>query len=545
MKSTALLLVVLMSPTFGLSQHDHASGPDAGKPVLTPGLGNIHHKVSTANSEAQSFFDQGLAFIWAFNHDEAARSFKQAAELDPQLAMANWGVALAIGPNYNMDVDPERERSADQAIQRARQLESGATAGERAYIEALSERFTSDPKANLKALAVNYKNAMGEVVKSFPDDLDAATLYAESMMDLRPWHLWNADGQPAEGTLEIVRVLESVLARDAKHIGANHFYIHAVEASPHPERALQSAERLRTLAPAAGHLVHMPAHIYMRTGDYASAVASNQQGASADQSYIKSGGGGMYALMYYSHNLHFLAIAACMEGNYSEARRAVDELDDNVRPHLRGSPVADLFMATRPLVLVRFRRWDEILKLPQTDKTGAPFTDVFTHFARGMAYAATNRLSDSRAERKVFLKAAKALSPFVSWGFSSTQTLCEIAGDMLSARIAVSERDTTTAARLLTKAVELEDKLAYDEPPDWYVPVRESLGGVLYLNGKYAEAEAVFRADLDRHPRSGRSLYGLSQALRAQQKPTEAAEVETQFDAAWKKADIKLTMADL
>jgi tetratricopeptide (TPR) repeat protein len=234
-----------------------------------------------------------------------------------------------------------------------------------------------------------------------------------------------------------------------------------------------------------------------------------------------------------------------MEGNYSEARRAVDELDDNVRPHLRGSPVADLFMATRPLVLVRFRRWDEILKLPQTDKTGAPFTDVFTHFARGMAYAATNRLSDSRAERKVFLKAAKALSPFVSWGFSSAQTLCEIAGDMLSARIAVSERDTTTAARLLTKAVELEDKLAYDEPPDWYVPVRESLGGVLYLNGKYAEAEAVFRADLDRHPRSGRSLYGLSQALRAQQKPTEAAEVETQFDAAWKKADIKLTMADL
>jgi tetratricopeptide (TPR) repeat protein len=545
MKPTALLLVVLMSPTLGLSQHEHASGPDAGKTVLTPGLGNVHHKVSTANSEAQAFFDQGLAFIWAFNHDEAARSFKQAAELDPQLAVANWGVALAIGPNYNMDVDPERERSAYQAIQRARQLESGATAGERAYIEALSARFTSDPKANLKMLAVNYKNAMGDVVKSFPDDLDAATLYAESMMDLRPWHLWNDEGQPADGTLEIIRVLESVLARDANHIGANHFYIHAVEASPHPERALQSAERLRTLAPSAGHLVHMPAHIYMRTGDYASAVASNQQGASADQSYIKSGGGGMYALMYYSHNLHFLAIAACMEGNYSEASRAVDELDDNVQPHLRGSPVADLFMATRPLVLVRFRRWDEILKLPQIDKSVAPFTDVFTHFARGMAYAATNRLRDSRAERKAFLKAAKALSPFVPWGFNSAQTLCQIAGDVLSARIAVAERDTAAAARLLTTAVELEDKLAYDEPPDWYVPVRESLGGVLYLNGKYSEAEAVFRADLDRHPRSGRSLYGLSQALRAQQKLAEAGDVEKQFNAAWKNSDVKITMSDL
>src|SRR3972149_1064764 len=279
--------------------HNHPS-TDAKPAVLMSGLGEQHHPVSTKNPEAQRFFDQGLTLIFAFNHEEAVRSFKRAAELDPQLPMAYWGMALALGPNINLDVDPEREKAAYEAVQKALALSAKAPEQERAYIAALSKRYSIDPKADLKKLAVDYKNAMGELVKRYPDDLDAATLYAESMMDLRPWQLWNKNGTPVEGTEEIVTVLESVLKRNPNHIGANHYYIHSVEASPHPEIALPSAERLKTLVPAAGHLVHMPAHIYMRTGDYEAAVQANKAGAEADQAYIKSRGGeGIYPIMYH------------------------------------------------------------------------------------------------------------------------------------------------------------------------------------------------------------------------------------------------------
>src|SRR5262252_2726813 len=305
-------------------------------PRLMPGLGEVHHPVSTKNKQAQQFFDQGLKFVYGFNHDEARRSFQRAAELDPKLAMAHWGVALTLGPNYNLPVDPERERAGYDAVQRAVALKEGASEPERAYIDSLTVRYSNDAKPDLHALDVAYKDAMAKVAARYPDDLDAATLYAESMMNLNPWKLWTADGKPAEGTNEIVATLESVLKRDPNHLGANHYYIHAVEASLHPERALPSAERLAKLAPAAGHLVHMPAHIYARVGDHPASAQCNEAAALADQKFLgETREQGVYRFMYYSHNLHFLAFAACMDGNLSEAKNAVASLETKAAPGVK------------------------------------------------------------------------------------------------------------------------------------------------------------------------------------------------------------------
>ncbi len=312
-----------------------AQKPVDPKPVfLMEGLGNLHHPVSTKSAEAQQFFDQGLCLVFGFNHEEAARSFHRAAELDPQLAMAWWGVALAVGPNYNMPVDPEHEKIAAEAVAKARALSAGASPNEKAYIEAIAQRFSSDSKPDYHQLDVNYSKAMGELTKKYPEDLDAATLYADSMMNLRPWKLWNADGTPAEGTVEIVATLEGVLRRDPNHIGAMHLYIHAVEASPNPERALPYADRIPTLAPSAGHLVHMPAHIYERTGNFNGARAQNVAAAKADEAFAASTGQqGIYMMMYYSHNLHFGAVSASMQGH-------CDGRETDGRP-ARKQPAAD------------------------------------------------------------------------------------------------------------------------------------------------------------------------------------------------------------
>jgi len=519
--------------------HNHPS-TDAKPAVLMSGLGEQHHPVSTKNPEAQRFFDQGLILIFAFNHDEAVRSFKRAAVLDPNLAMAYWGIALALGPNINLDVDPEREKAAYEAIQKALALSAKAPEQERAYIEVLAKRYSIDPKADLKKLAVDYKNAMGELVKRYPDDLDAATLYAESMMDLRPWQLWNKNGTPVEGTEEIVTVLESVLKRNPNHIGANHYYIHSVEASPHPEIALPSAERLKTLVPAAGHLVHMPAHIYMRTGDYEAAVQANKAGAEADQAYIKSRGGeGIYPIMYYNHNLQFLAVAYAMEGRFSDAKKAADQLEAHVGPHVKGMPMLEFFMPTSTLILVRFQRWDEILKSPRPDPEMG-ITNAMWDFARGMAYAATGKVKKAESERKLFIAAEKTVSAGATWDLNSANSVLKIAGLVLDARIALAKGDKKSAIGFLKKAVEAEDAINYAEPPGWYIPARESLGSVLMLNGDYAEAERVFRVDLDKNPRSGRSLFGLMVSLKAQGKNYDARFVQEEFEVAWKNADTKL-----
>src|SRR6516225_117840 len=338
-------------------------------PVLIPGLGQHHHTISTKNPEAQRFFDQGLTLVFSFNHEEAARSFRRASELDPQSAMAFWGVALALGPCINLDVDPPREKAAYEAAQKALLLAPSATERERAYIQALSKRYSSDPKLDLRELDAQYVNAMRELHEHYPDDLDAATLYAESLMDLHPWKQWSLDGRPTEGTEEILAVLESVLRRDPHHLGANHYYIHATEASPHPEWALASAHRLETLAPAAGHLVHMPAHTYMRVGDYSAAAHSNVVAAGVDRVYLRESGttGSMYDMMYYCHNLHFLAASHSMQGDFTHAKQAADELATHVSPMLHDMPIAEVYAPTPIFVLVRFHRWDDALGLTPPD----------------------------------------------------------------------------------------------------------------------------------------------------------------------------------
>jgi tetratricopeptide (TPR) repeat protein len=550
MKQIVLAFSLLLLSTTAFAQHaQHAA--DAKPATLMDGYGELHHPVSTRNPEAQRFFDQGLKLVYAFNHAEAVRSFQRAAELDPDCAMAYWGVALALGPNINADVDAEREKLAYDAIQKAGGLAAKMSEPERAYVEAMTKRYSNDPKADLKRLNLDYKNAMAELVKRYPDDLDAATFYAESLMLLRPWQYWSADGKPAEGTLELVAILEAVLKRSPDHIGANHFYIHAVEASLHPEWALPSAQRLKVLTPAAGHLVHMPAHIDIRTGNYEAAARANAYAAEADREYFKAAGTqGMYAVMYYSHNLHFLTVAHCMQGRFTDGQRAATQLEAHLKQYLNGPmgeamlPMLDSMLATPTIVLVRFRKWDEVLGSPEPDKK-LMVTGAMWHLARGLANAATGKLGDAENEQKLFAAAAQAVPADAPYGLNTTAGVFKIAELMLAGKITLAKGDKKAAIALFKRAVEAEDALRYDEPADWQLPVRESLGGALLASGDYAEAEQVFRADLERNPRSGRSLFGLVESLKGQGKPSAAAFVQKEFETAWKNAEVKLRVQDL
>ena len=540
MKLLALALFVLTGV--------HSLFAQPNSPVLIPELGQHHHKISTKNPVAQSSFDQGLTLVFAFNHEEAARAFRRAAELDPQSAMAFWGIALALGPCINLDVDPPHEKAAYEAIQKALLLAPGAPQSERDYVQALSRRYSPDPKVDLRKLDADYASAMRELSRHFPDDLDAATLYAESLMDLHPWKLWSLDGRPAEDTLEIVAVLESVLRRDPHHLGANHYYIHATEASPHPEWALASARRLETLAPAAGHLVHMPAHTYMRVGDYSAAAHSNVVAAGVDRVYLRESGtsGSMYDMMYYCHNLHFLAASHSMQGDFTHAKQAADELAAHVSPMLHDMPIAEVYAPTPLFVLVRFHRWDDALGLTPPDPS-LIMTTAFWHFARGAAFAAKGQIAAAEAERKILEAGRKETPPDLDFSFYSNKarTFLDLAGSILDARIAAAKGEQEQAIKLWTAAVEIEDRLYYGEPPEWFYPVRESLGGALLLNGQAARAEAVFRADLEQYPRNPRSLFGLMRALEAQKKNANLEEVRKEFEAAWKNADTPLEVGDL
>jgi tetratricopeptide (TPR) repeat protein len=522
-------------------QHEHAAAaPAKGKAVtLMAGYGTWHHPVTTKNAQAQAFFDQGLRQIYAFNHDEAARSFQHAAELDPAMAMAYWGVAEAVGPNYNDPASDERFAQAHTAIQKALELGADASPADQAYIAALAKRFPGDANADRRAAAEAYRDAMRELVKAYPDDLDAATLFAESGMNLHPWGLWHVDGTPEDGTEEIVATLESVIRREPNHLGAIHYYIHAVEASNSPERALAGANRLAQLAPAAGHIVHMPAHVYIRTGDYEAAVKTNQKAAAADQAYLAaSGAQGIYPLMYYSHNLHFIAMCAAMNGNYLESKRGAQMLAANVGPHVKDMPALGGFMTVPLAVEVRFHKWNEILKTPQPDES-MPTANVFWHFARGLALAATGKTDEAEAEHKIVAEAEEKTPEdalFQMPVFNKTKDILRIAENVLGARIALAKGDMDATVKQLREAVRLQDTLKYDEPQDWFYPVRESLGAVLLKIGDDAGAEDVFRADLQRNPRNPRSLFGLEQALKAQDKAYDAGFVRKQFDASWKGA---------
>ena len=517
-------------------------------PVLMPGLGHHQHGISTKSVEAQRFFDQGLNLVFAFNHEEAARAFRRASELDPESAMAFWGIALALGPCINLDVDPPHEKGAYEAVQKAMSLLPRATDHERAYIQALAKRYSPDPKADLRKLDADYANAMRELSKHYPDDLDAATLYAESLMDLHPWKLWSLAGEPAEGTEEIVAVLESVLRRDPNHVGANHYYIHATEASPHPERALASAKRLERLAPAAGHLVHMPAHTYIRVGDYSAAARSSAAGADVDRMYLRQSGtgGSMYDMMYRCHNLHFVAASYSMAGDFVHAKRAADELVSHVGPMVHDMPVAEVYLPTPIFVLVRFHHWEDVQKLPEPDPS-LSMTTAFWHFARGAAFAAKGEIAMAGAERKILNMARKETPADLEFSFFSNKarTLLDLAETVLDARIAAAKGKPEEAIKFWEQGVALQDSLNYGEPPEWFYPLRESLGAALLLNGQAEQAEAVFRVDLERYPRNPRSLFGLWKSLEVQKKNANVEEIRREFKAVWRNADVPLELGDL
>jgi len=531
----SVLLTLLLCGV--ITAQDHPAHTPSKPATLMPGLGDLHHPVSTKNPQAQQFFDQGLRLIYAFNHDEAARSFRRAAELDPKLAMAYWGIAEAVGPNYNDPASDDRFIEAHNAIQKAVDLSSNASPAEQAYIQAMALRFPADPKADRRQAAEAYHDAMRGVAKDFPDDLDAATLFAESGMNLHPWGLWHKDGTPEAGTEEIVATLESVIKRDPNHMGAVHYYIHTVEASRSPERALAAANKLAAMAPAAGHLVHMPAHVYIRTGDYAAAVKTNQSAALADQSYIKaSGAQGIYPMMYYSHNLHFIAMCSAMDGDYPEAKKGADMLATHVGPFVKDMPPLEGFMTIPMAVDVRFHKWDDILKMPKPNPDMKTAT-VFWHFARGMALAGKGSVAEAEKEYAVVAEAVNNTPEDVVFAMpvnNKAKDVLKIAQDVLGAKIALAKKDNASAIAQLQDAVAVQDTLKYDEPEDWFFPVRESLGAALLMNGDPAAAEKVFREDLDRHPRNPRSLFGLAEALRAQKRDYDAGFVQKQFQTSWK-----------
>jgi len=511
--------------------------------ALLPDLGEHHRAVSTRVPEAQAYFDQGLRLVYGFNHDEAARSFAKAAQLDPACASCYWGLALVLGPNYNVPMLPDRFPAAWDAVKKAKANAPGATPVEQALIAALAKRYPgAEPKDPVAMQPYNqaYADAMADVATKFPTDLDVQVLRAESMMDLNPWKLWSADGKPAPGTDAIVATLESVLAKDSKHPGANHYYIHAVEASKHPEKALPSAERLASLIPGAGHIVHMPAHIFQRVGRYADASETNRRAVQVDLGYIAKAPSWGYYGMYLVHNYGFLAYSASMEGRSAESIEAAQSSAKNFPPAmLEMMPGMDFFVSEPLLAMVRFGKWQALLAQPRPEAKYPTLTALWLH-AHGLASAATGDLGGAQKDLAELTKMAAAIPADTMSSTNSMRDVVGVSAAVLAAGIAQKQHDPKTD-ELWAAAVAAEDKLAYSEPDDWFYPVRHFQGASLIAGKKYADAEAVYRADLANNPGNGWALFGLAQALRGEKKTAEAAKVDAQLAKAWARADVKLT----
>jgi tetratricopeptide (TPR) repeat protein len=503
----------------------------AAAPALDPGLGTLHWKVSTRDAKAQAYFDQGMKYVYAFNHEQAVRSFNEATRRDPELAMGYWGAALALGPNINMDVDPDREKQAYDAVHAAAKHLAHASQKERDLVAALTKRYTNDPQADLKKLAADYSNAMGALAKKYPADDDVAVLYAESIMDLHPWKFWSHDGKPSEGTEAAIAQLQTVLARNPNHLGANHYLIHLLEASPHPERAVAAAQRLPKLAPSAGHIVHMPAHVYQRTGDYAAAASANERAADVDRDFIKKNGGeNVYAMMYYNHNLQFAAASHAMVGSFDAAMKNANEIARNAAPMLKDMPPLEIAEAYPVQILTRFGRWNDVLKTKPVD--AGPLSATLWLYAHGSALARLGNVSGARSDRKAMEPWLAKLTDDPGLMQNSAKAIGALAAQVLDGRTAIAEGRTSDGIAALEKAVTIEDQLDYDEPPDWWNPTRETLGAALLRAGRAADAERVFRDDLARNRNNPRSLYGLAQALKAQKK--DASATMAAFETAWK-----------
>jgi tetratricopeptide (TPR) repeat protein len=553
MRRIALLLLIVSTLALraAAQQHNRAASSSTSAVCMAKGFGTVHHAVKASNPQAQRLFEQAMALDYGFNHGQAEQCFRRAAALDPQMAMAYWGIALVLGTNYNLPVDDEREKLAYQNVQKALALSANGPRNERDYIGALAKRYSDQPNPDYDRLEAAYHDAMREVYQSYPNDLDAATLFAESGMNLHPWQLYDRGGQPALGTDEIVAVLESVLKRDSNHLGANHFYIHAVEASTHPEAALPSAQRLAALAPASGHLVHMPAHIYIRTGDHQSGEKTNIAAVRVDEaSFAIAHPQGIYLLIYYTHNLHFIAAENAFMGNYSASLQAAKRVQEQAAPHLKEqgmlAGMIDFYYSLPLQIMARFHRWDEIMALTQPDAS-QPVTMVAWHYARALAAANTSKADQARNELAALNAAAPAMAKITtnSTGPHNSEVIPQMMSETVEARLATAQHQSDVAIEHLQKAVSLEGTLDYNEPPDWLAPTRESLGAALLNAGKTAEAEATFREDLKRNPRNPRSLFGLAESLKAEGKNAEAATIRQQFEQAWSKADTKLTLSDL
>ena len=511
--------------------------------VLLPDLGAHRRAVTTAAKEAQAFFDQGLALTYGFNHDEAARSFARAAQIDPTCAMCFWGAALTLGPNYNIPMLPERAVAAWDAVTRAQAAAPSAAPVEQALIAALAKRYKGPEYVDPAAMAPfnqAYADAMRDVARSFLDDLDVQVLSAEAQMDLNPWQLWKADGQAAPGTLAIVKALEAVLQKAPTHPGANHYYIHAVEASKTPARAIAAAERLPSLIPGAGHIVHMPAHIFQRVGRYSDASNANQRAIEVDEKYLSAVTPPGYYRFYLGHNHGFLAYSASMEGRSQVALQAARMAAKTIpRDLVCGMPGMDFFLSEPLLVMVRFGRFEELLHEPRPDAKYAVLTGLW-HHGQGMALAATGKADEARAHVEAIRAVAAALPPDLVAGLNTGKAVLELSAKVVEARIADSQKSAGAIA-LWQAAVALEDQLAYSEPADWFYPVRHYLGAALLDAGKAKEAEAVYRADLERNPKNGWALYGVWQALLAQNRAKDAKAAEARFRSAFANADFSLT----
>jgi tetratricopeptide (TPR) repeat protein len=520
----ALLLVVLPA----------ARAKSDSVPLYTD-LGSYHRSVTTSVPDAQRYFDQGLRLVFGFNHAEAIRAFTEAARLDPTCAMCFWGIAYAHGPHVNAGMDSASGVAAYAAAQKAQSLARRASAVERGYIGAVAKRYARVPPANRAGLDSAYATAMCEVSGRYADDLDAAALCAEAMMDLRPWNYWKQpSGEAYPGTLEIVAKLEGVVQRNPDHPGACHYYIHAVEAVQ-PGKAVACAERLARLMPGVGHMVHMPAHIYIRVGRYNEAVASNVHAVHTDEVYIEGQHPqGVYPIGYYPHNLHFLSFAATMAGRSAVAIDAARSLEGKANlDAARVVPMVQSFVPFLDLTLVTFGRWDDVLAhpLPPAD---LKYASTMAHYARGVAFAATGKPADAGRELDAVKQAAAAAGP-------ADKPVLDIAMHALMGEMAQRGGRLDEAAAHFKAAMGIEDAMLYFEPPTWYYPIRHSLGAVLLQAGRPAEAEAAYREDLKRFPENGWALFGLMQALRAQGKGADAAAVDARFRQAWKDADVTLT----
>ena len=547
--AAALLAAPVQAQAPQAGGHVHYAEPPAQQATATgavaprlQNLGTHTFPVSTRNRQAQLFINQGLNLAYAFNHAEARRAFREAARLDPNLAMAYWGQALVLGPNINALMEPNEEPSAHELVQKAMSLKSRASAREQAYIDALAQRY-SGTAADRKPRDQAYAKAMREVHRRFPQDLDAAMLYVESVMDLRPWGYWQRDGTPHEGTAEIVALTEQVMAKNPRHPAALHMYIHLMEATTTPGRAERAADTLLTLMPAAGHMVHMPGHIYQRIGRYADAMKSNEMAIAADEDYIaQCRAQGLYPMGYYPHNIHFLWFAASSDGQSRVAiesgRKLAAKIDDET---LKAAPMLAGFRIVPYYALTRFGHWDEMLKEPEPPAFN-PVLRATWHYARGLALVATGRTDDAAAE----LQRLRALLPDEAmkqplFSPNLAGSVLAPAPEVLQAEIDAARGNYDSAVAHLERAVRLEDSLVYTEPSEFHYPPRHALGAILLEAGRPAEAETVYWEDLRRNQDNGWALFGLMQALRAQNKTADAALIEARFSKAWARSDVRLT----